>query len=207
MQRMIGEIQPRSNESLSRYPAARSSATTPMARSTRWPIHCSVSGDSGGRTAGTRGGDGRRRWRRDGGTGARGGRGRDGARDAAMTGRRGPVVAALRPARPASHQRFQHRDALLQPVQPVVHAHAAHRAASGFLAAAAGGDAQGTADLKRQHADQRHAGPGRDRTARRGRAAGRPPSPAAAPPPGPARRRSGPRPSWFPARAGRSSAT
>src|SRR5882724_7126251 len=45
-QRRIGEIQPRSKESLSRYPAAISSATTPMPRKTRWPIQRSDSDDT-----------------------------------------------------------------------------------------------------------------------------------------------------------------
>jgi len=43
---MTGEIQPRSKESLSRYPAAISSATTPMPRKTRWPIQRSDSDDT-----------------------------------------------------------------------------------------------------------------------------------------------------------------
>src|SRR5437667_8637153 len=52
-QRIVGVIQFRSKESLSRYPAATSSAVTPMARNTRWPIHCSEV--SPGRAGGTRG--------------------------------------------------------------------------------------------------------------------------------------------------------
>ena len=43
---MTGVIQLRSNESLSRYPAAARRAATPMPRKTRCPIHCSeVSGE------------------------------------------------------------------------------------------------------------------------------------------------------------------
>ena len=185
------------------------SAATPMARNTRWPIHCSEverregAHGFGGRAGWARRGPGNEEWlARRGGDGA--GATPGWATVAAGAGSLGGGAEGNTPRRgELAHQRLQHRQTMLQLVEPVLGAH------SRSLPPSVRGSATSrrTVGIRNAIRPTSDTYPPRCRTATRGPAAGTRPSPGAARRRGPARKTSGRRPSSSPAPRDRSAAT